>query len=65
MKQIKVTFYKEVTNYDLTKEMREITFFHTCDENKTDWENQCSAYDEACKKGHDPHKHIKFKFINT
>jgi len=39
------------------------TFEFECDKKLTDYENMLNAYDEAIKRGHNPNKNIKWKFV--
>lgn len=63
MKQIKVTFWKETTDFHFHKKVNEVSFAHNCTDELTDYENQCSAFDKAVSLGHDPSRRIRMEWI--
>lgn len=63
MKQIKVTFYKVKTNIHFHRTMEEVSFLYNCDDELCDYDNECLAFDEACKRGHDAARYIRMEWV--
>lgn len=63
MRQIKVVFYKEINGklpFDV--QLVKVEFAHLCNNQVSDYENLCDAFDKACQLGLDATKQLTFKF---
>lgn len=62
MKQIKVSFWKFKTDFHFHKKV-EVCFLYNCDDELCEYDNECNAFDEACKRGHDPARYIRMEWV--
>lgn len=59
MAKIEVTFPKKVSGVTERDRYELETFTVEVDGTKSAWEQSAQAFEEACKRGHNPHKNIR------
>ena len=69
MAKIEVTYPKKVVPPFWSREDRERyeleTFTIEVDDNKSAWDQSCDAFEEACRRGHNPNKQIRMHWIEN
>ncbi len=60
---IEVTFPKKVSYIHERDRYKLETFTFKADASKNMWEQSCDAFEEACRRGHNPNKNIRMHWL--
>lgn len=63
MAKIEVTFPKKVSGVTERDRYELTTFVFESDGTQSAWDQSAAAFEEACKRGHDPRKNIRMHWI--